>query len=265
MVFEGNTRPIMESNPGYKICDWYISAKYESLKQEILNTTCCDFDIDQWKSTEMTAKTKLNEWNKDPDARKLLSQHTDPIKCWERLYGIKRNTPITVEHIMSLLFYTNYSAQSYLFSGTYRRVDPFESDRLLKNRHSQVAIWGRLLRETVEAYGLSMSKAKHIRVFYHGVGKTLLFSNTSIYLNGPVSTTIGMLFVLLFLYLSILYFNQIFISQMKLWLLIHLEQMVLFLKLLILPVLYIFLIVLIGLVILKRKNVFSLEDYNHLN
>ena len=121
---------------------------------------------------------------------------------WFESYGLRDGTAVTLEHIMALLFYTNFSTQCYEFGRTYRKVSVFESDRSLKKRHSEVAVWGRLLRELVECYGYNMGPnhpAREMRdfsVFYHGVSASMLFDSTEITLCGPVSTTLSMLSVL---------------------------------------------------------------------
>lgn len=51
------------------------------------------------------------------------------IKC----YGILPDTIITIEHVLSILLYTN----SFTFSSTYRKLDLYESDAALKRRHSE--------------------------------------------------------------------------------------------------------------------------------
>jgi hypothetical protein len=58
----------------------------------------------------------------------------------------------------------------------------------MKKRHREYAIWARLLRETVEAFGTTMQDS-NIKWFYHGVSDTLIFDSTSIKLCGPVSAT----------------------------------------------------------------------------
>ena len=64
-------------------------------------------------------------------------------------YGIEFNTPITLNHIMSLVFYTDYTVLSTIVSSTFRRLNN-ETDNEWKNRHSQFANIARLLRESVE-------------------------------------------------------------------------------------------------------------------
>ena len=107
---------------------------------------------------------------------------------WEKSYGLKDGAPVSLEHIVALLFYTNFTENSFMFSKTYRKAGPFESDRLLKRRHS---IWGRLLRVLVECFGEITGHNRHIKVFYHGINASMIFNGTSIKLFGPVSTTLS--------------------------------------------------------------------------
>eukprot|EP01084_Bolivina_argentea_P311072 538398_1 len=58
----------------------------------------------------------------------------------------------------------------------------------MKRRHKEYAIWGRLLRETVECFGLLVTRSD-IPYFYHGVSNTLIFDSTTIQLCAPTSTT----------------------------------------------------------------------------
>ena len=94
--------------------------------------------------------------------------------------------------------YTNFTKQSYLFSKTFRKTEIFQSDRVLKKRHSEVANWAKYLRELVEAFGESMGSSKHIDIFYHGINSSMIFHGTSLKLHGPVSTTTGLYILYLF-------------------------------------------------------------------
>eukprot|EP01083_Nonionella_stella_P281699 958635_1 len=41
---EGTTgQALYEENPGYKLCEWYIEAKYDNLKEELLHNLICVF------------------------------------------------------------------------------------------------------------------------------------------------------------------------------------------------------------------------------
>ncbi len=128
---------------------------------------------------------------------------------WYKLYGIKENSFITIPHLMSLLFYTNYTKKSYNFSASFRRSSWNEPDALWKARHCCFANWARLLRETIECYGSHM-KYCGADIFYHGLGKEFIFKGTTFKAFGPISTTTGfVLYLYLFLLNFILFFDII--------------------------------------------------------
>ena len=149
---------------------------------------------------------KLKAYQNDPNHKPLSAIYS----VWEKLYGIKKGERPRTEHICALLMYTNFSRNCTAFGGTYRRKTGYETNRRLKERHSEVAIQGRLLRELIEGYGHSMSKRdfpeyNHIDTFYHGVNKSMIFQSIIIKLCGPVSTSSG-LFSFFFFCLFILGF-----------------------------------------------------------
>ena len=183
-----NGTRLSESNPGYKLKDWFIPQKYQDLKDEALHNRCCSLSLFQWKMVIKKAQIKLEEWNKSSKTRKLQCR----VSWWEIPYGITKGTTISLSHIIAILMYCNYTEASYQFSRTFRKVTPFESDRVLKGRHSEFSIWGKLLREAIECFGEKMVQRPDITVFYHGVNREMVFPGTSIKLRGPVSTTLGM-------------------------------------------------------------------------
>merc|ERR1712228_883176 len=108
-----------------------------------------------------------------------------------RLYGIPLYAVITIQHLMALLFYTNFSHQQCEFTATFLRIYWNETDESLKCRHSQFHFWGKLLRETVECFGTAMEYVPE-RIFYHGISQSMLFESTSFHVYGPMSTTVEM-------------------------------------------------------------------------
>ena len=177
-----------ESNPGYKIKDWFIPAVWNNLKEEALFNEICAFAIQSYNMTLNKAKLKLNEWKTDPEARQLVC--IDICNLY-RAYGVAIGDEANISHILSLLFYTNFTQHCYEFSKTFRRAYAFESDRKLKQRHAQVANWSRHLRELVECFGEETNKCPEISKFYHGVSTEMIFKGTVTRLCGPLSTTLG--------------------------------------------------------------------------
>ena len=64
-----------ESNPGYKIKDWYIKAAWKDLKDEALNNSICPFSIYEYKLTAKKAAIKLNQWESDDAVRQLINKY----------------------------------------------------------------------------------------------------------------------------------------------------------------------------------------------
>eukprot|EP01084_Bolivina_argentea_P128098 226482_1 len=74
---------------------------------------------------------------------------------------------ITIEHILSLIMYTNYDRLQYEFSKTYRENNG--------DNHTEFYWFGRSLKFSVHKFG-TMIKDGDITQFYHGIGEKLIFS-----------------------------------------------------------------------------------------
>ena len=184
-VFQARTKPAYEENRGYTLGQWFVEKKYENLKEEILNNLVLALSARQFAVTLQKAMDKLSEWRdrgKQPRCVKIW---------WRESYGIAEGDEISVEHIVAILLYTNFSDLCYLFSATYRKTHEYEEDEDMLLRHREYGNWGKLLREAVECFGTSMGRSS-VKTFFHGVSSTLIFNSTSIRLCGPVSTTCSM-------------------------------------------------------------------------
>eukprot|EP01083_Nonionella_stella_P235275 827465_1 len=173
-----------EGNNGYKLKDWFIAKKYANLKEELTQNTTKPFDMDTYDGIIDTASLKLTAYQNNPKARRLTCR-TDRF---HETYGIEAGTEISLNHIVAVLCYTNYSKHCYEFSRSFRRISPNESDESLKQRHGEFYHWARALRECVECFGVCMADSS-ISFFYHGISRSMLLDSTSIKLCGPVSTT----------------------------------------------------------------------------
>ena len=204
-----------EENIGYTLGFWYIPNVSETFKEEILNNKTAPFTIDEWNETLFKAKMKYESWLKKPDWKLLcgwakVDENGNDLflrsgNRWSQWYGISEGDPITISHLMSLLFYTNFTMQSYEFSASFRRICWNETDESMKKRHSQFHFWAKLLRETVEVFGRPMARSPE-KIYYHGIGKELLFQSTDFKIFGPFSTTSRLcVFLCVFLCVSAFY------------------------------------------------------------
>lgn len=194
-------QPLIEQNPGYKLMDWFVPPKYVDFKTEITSNPLSGLSQRDWNETLEKATVRLTAYNKDSNRRPLVcgmyrdlkgnNRYVNTPNKWHKPYGIKKGDKVTIFHIMSLLFYTNYSVASYEFSASFRRRFYNETDGALKRRHSAFAHQSRLLRELVEVFGNRM-KYCSVSTFYHGISADLIFEGTSFKLSGPMSTTSGL-------------------------------------------------------------------------
>ena len=200
-----NGQASVEGNSGYMIKDWYIPKKYNDLREELTSNAIYQFPIRQFNNIQNQSTIKLHNLLNDADAEKQFkAQHGYPLL---QFYGIMSNAIITVQHIMSLLFYTNFSSHSAAFSATFRREHGFETDESLKARNREYWHWSRLLRECVECYGQGFGNIyRATPTLWHGVSAELIFDSTFIRLYGPFSTTAGKV-----VFLYALFFCSIFV------------------------------------------------------
>ena len=67
----------------------------------------------------------------------------------EQYYNIPSESPITLSHINSIGFYTNFTQLCTIFSSVFRKDSESESNESLKDRNSNFREWTKLLTETV--------------------------------------------------------------------------------------------------------------------
>ena len=92
---------------------------------------------------------KAKEYIKEPILRHILAHDIDKMLH----YGIPTYSNISVEHILSVILYTDWTTLCTQFSATFRREHRNESLYSVKQRNAEYAVWSRLLRETVEYWG----------------------------------------------------------------------------------------------------------------
>eukprot|EP01084_Bolivina_argentea_P078813 143025_1 len=177
--YNDDPEPYCSANYGYKVRDWYIDKKYESIKQEILNNKFCKLTTVQYNYA--ISKTKSH----------LKSNRCKQIVCHNRIYGIPIGSELKMEHVLVVVLYTDYTDLSYYFSKTFRKQCSTETNEDMKSRNSEFFNWSKTLRETVECYGISFrDKSASAKIFYHGINNTnLTFPSFIAYFAGPTSTS----------------------------------------------------------------------------
>eukprot|EP01083_Nonionella_stella_P023788 65789_1 len=153
-----------------------VSPKYSSLKEEVI-TARKGYYILTIQQFEMEFK-KAN-----------MYQNTHFCKS-------KFDESFTINHILSLLLYCNYTNIQYDFSKTYR--DNKGRD------HQEFYHWGLYLNEAVKVFGTRMCDG-NIDTLYHGISKRLLFNlfvpgMEGLQLGCPLSTTYNLAVAVHFAY-----------------------------------------------------------------
>eukprot|EP01083_Nonionella_stella_P280554 954417_1 len=171
-------------NRGYKLKDWYIPKKYDTLKEELTQNKTKPFPMDAYDTIIETASLKLNAYQSAKGTRRLICGWSE----WRKSYGIARGDGIQLKHIVALLCYTDFSEYCYEFSKSFRKISPTETDESLKQRHREFHHCARNLRECVECFGVEM-KDSAIPFYFHGISRSMLVDSTHIEFRGPVSTT----------------------------------------------------------------------------
>ena len=101
---------------------------------------------------------------------------------------------LTLEHLVSIILYCDFSVLCTEFSKTFRKENVFESDESLIYRHSAYAIFGKLLSELVRIFGCSRDKGNGADgpdsgPFYCGLHRVSKIGAFALTLRGPTSTS----------------------------------------------------------------------------
>ena len=162
----------------YKNHEWFITQKYQNLKDELLNNVLCRIGLYRWHLEYQNAVDKREE---DERVQSLVSNAE-----FKYIYHIKENNEITMDHLLSILFYCNTDELQARLSSTYRRF-PHELAEEFRNRHSHYYHFAKLLTETVNVYGNVM--VDEDLAIYHGIGHPLFFEKMIAKFYCPTSTT----------------------------------------------------------------------------
>ena len=142
--------------------DWFVIAKYQSLKDELLSNECHKIDIFLWDLIFLNASNKINY---DENVRQIKTKLKE---AGQEKYGIPKNNKITMNHLLAVLFYCNTDKLRNEFVRTYD--DSFiEYVEQKEDPDKQLVVYyyfGKYLRE-IELFGGGMSEKQST---YHGFG-----------------------------------------------------------------------------------------------
>eukprot|EP01083_Nonionella_stella_P040021 108831_1 len=155
-----------------------VCARYNTLKDELLNNKIATISADDYYElyTQCTFLYKIRGFQ-------ICAQSIGPNNV---KFNVARGTPITVNHLIAIKVYTDYTATQHLFKAHCRRYNDCESMQQFIRRNSEIAHWCRYLRENTTFFGTKM----RFGYVYTGLKDKLIFSSLTQNFYCPLSTTI---------------------------------------------------------------------------
>eukprot|EP01084_Bolivina_argentea_P138368 243612_1 len=169
-----------------------ITPKYNNLKQEMISNHVDTITIVQFQIEYQKSEIHYNSVHCVNNIR------NDPL-FWPNNYSTKnthyyyRRRNLTIQDILSVMLYCNFTVLQYEFSKTYRMIKINESKNDIKLRHENFYWLGKLLKECVNWFG-QRPIYEEANKLYHGIGEELDFPVTAegfrgIKMYGPISTS----------------------------------------------------------------------------
>ena len=149
---------------GYKPCQLYVHQKYGSYKEEILHHLAY--------SKYNKCLNKANKFMSSAKVKLLISRVLDDVLY---RFGIPQWTPITRNHILSVILYCDLDRYSTKFSESFRRMNRYETMYSVRRRNSTYWWQAKLLKETVVYYGESPYRNGDFCMYFYCL---LIFSNS---------------------------------------------------------------------------------------
>eukprot|EP01084_Bolivina_argentea_P025579 47571_1 len=179
---EENTQELqwnINDHNGYQIKDLYVAQKYKDLKSEILTY----ITIDKY-NTKVLLKSQIYM-----NTEKVRKMEADTWKIEHLHYGITAGDKISINHLMVLIMYCDFTKFCTKFSESFRCVRSNEPLSCVKKRNSEFWWNSKILRETVQIYGVNRWDHSQKGPFYCGISVVMNIPQFSIRLSAPTSTS----------------------------------------------------------------------------
>ena len=172
--------------------DWgfyeYIPPKYENLKEELLQNAIHAIQLKDYQEVIHKAETVTNS------IEKILGKGADKNTPYARFnqqlnaaFGIEAKQVIDAEHIASILFYTDLTNLPREMKKICRKLKDTETAKDVKQRHSEMVNWLRLLFETIFMWGNTYGTDDPS--VYHGLNRKFYFREFKAKFFIPTSAT----------------------------------------------------------------------------
>eukprot|EP01084_Bolivina_argentea_P276813 472405_1 len=168
---------------GYGVRELFVTEKFQSLKQEVLNSKFISISFFNEKVI-----AKGDEYYKTKKCKNMKCVDGDPLH-----FGIETDTKLEREHLYVLVLYCDFSDFCTSFSSTFRRMKWNEPVSTVRERNRNYYHISKRLRELIQYYGITggngNDNGKESGPFFSGLSFVLHIPEFCIRLNGPTSTT----------------------------------------------------------------------------
>ena len=153
----------------------YVIPKYKNLKEELTKNRRYTITEQQFDDLQQKCERYLRRGYKAQD-----------IGMGNEICRIPSGSAISIEHLISMKLYTDFTDTQREFKRHCRRRYKGESVESVMERNSEIAIWSRLMRECIMFWGKTMGKKE---TFYCGLTARLVLNSTKNRFECPLSTT----------------------------------------------------------------------------
>ena len=167
------------NDKGYLSQEYRVTAKFQSLKEEILESGF--LSAGRWAKL---VELKTQKYIKTIRARKMKAHAHGRFGT-----GQIEHSPVTMQHLEAIILYCDFTKLCTAFSSTFRRLNVFESVESVIARHSEFGNFGKLLVEAVLDFGENRLRNNENGPFFCGLNCILNIGVYAIRLQGPCSTT----------------------------------------------------------------------------
>ena len=97
---------------------------------------------------------------------------------------------ISLEELICVILYTDYSDLCTHFGATFRKLNPFETIHSIKRRHAKYYHLSKTLRSTINTYGENRYENRFKGPFYCGMSMVMTLTQYVMELLAPTSTSV---------------------------------------------------------------------------
>ena len=153
-----------------------VRPKYNDLREEMTKNNVARISTEKYDEMYQKADMSLA---KRPLIAKRVGNNNE-------LCGIEEGSAPSVEHIIALLIYTDFTYHQREFKKQCRKLSADESLAKLVRRNSEIYHWCKLIKELCIFYGEIMGEND---VLYTGIGEFLMFDSLCTRFECPISTS----------------------------------------------------------------------------